>query len=152
MLGTIETRNAYIVQQVEAGARVSDLARELGLSTSAVSKEAPSFIPWRTVGELVAAASRISNISTKDITGKARFRHIVRVRQAVMYLAWFDGHSTHAIGRRLGGKDHSTVIHARDSVPGFMARDDEYRDLVERIDAAVPKRRRNNMRCPWRAA
>jgi hypothetical protein len=90
-------------------------------------------MPTTRVHDLVTIASRLSGISEADIRGTGRLRVICRVRQAAMYAAHLQGvHSLAQIGR-LFGKDHTTVIHARDAVPEFMKRDPEYRAFVWQI-------------------
>ena len=85
------------------------------------------------VSDLITIASRLSGISEADIRGKSRLRLICRVRQGVMYAAHLQGkHSLAQIGRMFG-KDHTTVIHARDQVPEFMKRDPEYRAFVWQV-------------------
>ena len=85
------------------------------------------------VSDLITIASRLSGISEADIRGKSRLRLICRVRQGVMYAAHLQGkHSLAQIGRMFG-KDHTTVIHARDQVPEFMKRDPEYLAFIWQI-------------------
>lgn len=59
---------------------------------------------------LVAANNRID---VRDMTSKARARRIARPRQMVMALAreFIPGLSLPQIGERLGGRDHTTVLH-----------------------------------------
>jgi hypothetical protein len=56
------------------------------------------------------------------------------VRQAVYHIAVKQGvHSTPAIGRQLGGRDHSTVIYGSNQAANIASRDPAYAHLIERI-------------------
>jgi hypothetical protein len=90
-------------------------------------------MPTTRVNDLITIASRLSGVSEADIRGGARFQGICRVRQAVMFAAYAQRvHSFPQIGK-VFKKDHSTVIHAKNVVPEFMARDPEYRAFVWQI-------------------
>jgi chromosomal replication initiator protein len=53
-------------------------------------------------------------VSQADLTSKARHRKIARPRQVLMYLACYDTlQSLPWIGRQIGNRDHTTVIHGK---------------------------------------
>ena len=86
------------------------------------------------VSDLITIASRITGLTPDQINGPQRFRPIVRVRQAVAYVAAEQGKHTYShIGRVMGGRDHTTIIHAHRMVPEFMKTDADLRLLVERL-------------------
>lgn len=90
------------------------------------------------VADLIVIASRLSGISVADISGKRRFKPIIRVRQAVMYVARKQGvHSFPQIGRAIGGRDHSTVIHGIEAAEIIAERDVEYRNFLLQLEAAA---------------
>ena len=65
-----------------------------------------------TVAEYVAQAARIYGVGTDQILGRSHVSAIARARHWVMYHARRWGRcSLPEIGRRLGGRDHSTVVH-----------------------------------------
>ena len=65
-----------------------------------------------TLRDLVERASEISGESVNSILGHSRYRGVVRVRWSVMYAAYYElGMTSVMIGRGLGGRDHSTVLH-----------------------------------------
>jgi hypothetical protein len=85
------------------------------------------------ITDIIQIASRLSKVSRREIVGKARFIPIVMVRQAVCLLAVETGaHSTPLIGRHLGGRDHSTVIHGVRAARDKAARNPEYAHFIER--------------------
>ncbi|MBI4812547.1 chromosomal replication initiator protein DnaA [Candidatus Falkowbacteria bacterium] len=59
------------------------------------------------------AVSRFYDINIKDITGKSRKKELVKPRQIIMYLMREEGNSSFpTIGQELGGRDHTTAMHA----------------------------------------
>jgi hypothetical protein len=70
--------------------------------------------PQVRIAEILAACARCAMISMSEIRSQRRARTIVRPRQAAIYLATkHTDKSLPEIGRRVGGRDHSTVLHAR---------------------------------------
>lgn len=71
-------------------------------------------------------------IGVKEIDGPYRERRISDVRQAMFwYLREYTALSFPAIGRFVGGKDHSTVIHAWNKVKDDM---DYFSEIIELAD------------------
>lgn len=63
--------------------------------------------------KILAAASTFYDISEKEIVSQNRKREVAHPRQVIMYLLREDlKYSYPSIGARLGGRDHTTVIHA----------------------------------------
>jgi chromosomal replication initiation ATPase DnaA len=71
--------------------------------------------PWRKIVMEVAEAHQVS---VRDILGPTRFRHVVYARQEAMYrvrneiVIRGEPMSYPEIGRKFGGRDHSTVLHS----------------------------------------
>ena len=66
---------------------------------------------------LVSAVGDVTGYSWNELTSPRRQRALGKARQSLMYLAiHFTGMSLSEIGRRIGGRDHSTVHHARNAV------------------------------------
>jgi len=66
-----------------------------------------------TVDEIQKAVATHFGVTTTDICSKRRTQSVVRPRHVAMYLAKvLTTRSLPDIGRRFGGRDHSTVIHA----------------------------------------
>lgn len=66
-----------------------------------------------TILDIQSAVSRRFRTPRADMTSARRAREVARPRQVAMYLAkQLTGNSLHEIGRRFGGRDHTTVIHA----------------------------------------
>lgn len=76
--------------------------------------------------KIFSFVSRRYGFSIEDIRGKKRTSDIVYVRHIAMYLCTeYTGLSLKAIGRQFG-RDHSTVINARDNVINRMKKDSAF--------------------------
>ncbi|WP_310533162.1 helix-turn-helix domain-containing protein [Novosphingobium sp.] len=63
--------------------------------------------------QLIAYVAVLCEISPSDVTGKARFRHLVSARAIISKILRDQGNLSYPqIGRRIGGRDHSTIINA----------------------------------------
>ncbi len=72
------------------------------------------------------------NVSRADILSSRRTATVVRPRQIAMYLAKsLTLRSLPEIGRRFGGRDHTTVLHAVRKIEGMVMKD---QDLATEID------------------
>lgn len=80
--------------------------------TAAFSEMVPGWYrPPRHAANAVDTAARIFEVARHDLTGAARQHHICRARWAVMLVLQRRGYSTPRIGRALGGRDHTTIMH-----------------------------------------
>ncbi|WP_455482071.1 chromosomal replication initiator protein DnaA [Bartonella sp. B35(2025)] len=65
------------------------------------------------IEEIQRAVARHYNVSKQDLLSNRRTRTVVKPRQVAMYLAkMLTPRSLPEIGRRFGGRDHTTVLHA----------------------------------------
>lgn len=66
-----------------------------------------------TTKQIIEAIGRFYNIEIKDLIGQSRKKDLVRPRQIAMYLLRDEINlSFPTIGQELGGRDHTTAIHA----------------------------------------
>lgn len=72
--------------------------------------------PKTPVHDIVQIAAEIFKVTPTGIIGRSRKQHLIRARQAVCKVAYDQGWSSPIIGRRLSGRDHTTILHARDQV------------------------------------
>ncbi len=80
------------------------------------------------------------NVSRSDILSARRTATVVRPRQIAMYLAkTMTLRSLPEIGRRFGGRDHTTVLHAVRKIDGLIGQDQALNEEVEML-----KRRLND--------
>ncbi len=74
------------------------------------------------------------NVKVSDMHSARRARQVARPRQVAMYLSKkFTSKSLPEIGRRFGGKDHTTVMHAVKRVEELMGADHEFSQDVEML-------------------
>jgi chromosomal replication initiator protein len=67
--------------------------------------------------EVVVAVSRYYRVDQRALRGKARDREVVGPRQVAMYLCREETDASLVeVGRELGGRDHSTVLHGANKI------------------------------------
>jgi chromosomal replication initiator protein len=77
-------------------------------------------------------------IDIAEMTSDRRFRAVARPRQVAMYLCQrHTPYSLAMIGRRFGGRDHTTVIHAIKAVEKLRLSDDEFDQQVRALEARL---------------
>ncbi len=80
-------------------------------------------------------------VSVHDILSARRTADIVRPRQIAMYLTkLLTLRSLPEIGRRFGGRDHTTALHAVRKIEALVERDPETATLVEVLTAKIKGR------------
>ncbi|MBI3701261.1 MAG: chromosomal replication initiator protein DnaA [Afipia sp.] len=84
------------------------------------------------IEDIQRVVARQYNVSRSDLLSSRRTANVVRPRQVAMYLAkTLTLRSLPEIGRRFGGRDHTTVLHAVRKIEGLVARDSSLSDEVE---------------------
>nr|HMN86857.1 chromosomal replication initiator protein DnaA [Bauldia sp.] len=84
------------------------------------------------IEEIQRIVARHYNVSKADLLSSRRTRTIVRPRQIAMYLAKvMTPRSLPEIGRRFGGRDHTTVLHAVRKIEGMIEADKTLGDEIE---------------------
>lgn len=85
-----------------------------------------------TVEEIQRRVSEHYNIRLSDMIGPKRVRNYARPRQMAMYLAKkMTSRSLPEIGRRFGGRDHTTVMHGVRKIEELMTLDSQIADDLE---------------------
>jgi chromosomal replication initiator protein len=78
------------------------------------------------------------SVDVKDLKGQQRTASIALPRQVAMYLSCvMTDQSSTDIGRSFGGKDHSTVLHARKKIEKKIEEDPFFLELINRLQADV---------------
>lgn len=84
-----------------------------------------------TIDEIQKKVAGYFNIKITDMSSAMRIRSIARPRQIAMYLAKeLTSRSLSEIGRKFGGKDHTTVMHAVKKVAQLIKSDSEFKEDV----------------------
>lgn len=91
-----------------------------------------------TVEEIQRKVSEHYNIRLSDMIGPKRLRTYARPRQMAMYLAKkMTNRSLPDIGRRFGGRDHTTVMHGVKRIEELKAKDSQISDDLELLRRAL---------------
>jgi chromosomal replication initiator protein len=85
-----------------------------------------------TIDEIQRRVAEHFNIKMAEMTSSRRARVVARPRQVAMYLAkQLTSRSLPEIGRKFGGRDHTTVIHAVKKIEELMESDSALAEDVE---------------------
>lgn len=87
-----------------------------------------------TVDEIQKTVSEHFNLKQADLLSERRTRSVARPRQIAMYLC--KQHTTRSypdIGRRFGGRDHTTVLHGVRKIDSLLATDEQIARDVETL-------------------
>jgi chromosomal replication initiator protein len=96
-----------------------------------------------TIEEIQRIVCEYLHLPEDLVRAKTRKREIVQARQVAMYFCKvFTQHSLKTIGLHFGGRDHSTVIHAIQSVENQIETDSKFRDMIEEIRQKIELRSR----------
>lgn len=84
------------------------------------------------IEDIQRVVARQYNVSRSDLLSSRRTANVVRPRQVAMYLAkTLTLRSLPEIGRRFGGRDHTTVLHAVRKIEALVSKDLALADEVE---------------------
>ena len=84
--------------------------------------------------DIVESVSSFFSISVKEITGKSRKKELVYPRQISMYLMRKEINSSYpTIGYELGGRDHTTAMHAFNKILKEIEESERIRQDIESI-------------------
>lgn len=96
--------------------------------------------PKKTVAvkDVVRIISDFYNIKEESIYEKTRHKEVIRPRQIIMYILREDFNISYpSIGQKLGGRDHTTVIHSCEKVKNDLKEDQSLLDEVSRIRSLI---------------
>jgi chromosomal replication initiator protein len=92
--------------------------------------------PETSLESIQSGVAKFFNVKVQDLKGPRRTKQVVMPRQIAMFLSRrHTGLSLPEIGKRFGGRDHTTVIHAIRRVEGQIGKDPSFSkklDLVAR--------------------
>jgi chromosomal replication initiator protein len=84
------------------------------------------------IEDIQRVVARQYNVSRSDLLSSRRTANVVRPRQVAMYLSkTLTLRSLPEIGRRFGGRDHTTVLHAVRKIEALVGKDPVLADEVE---------------------
>jgi chromosomal replication initiator protein len=146
---------AYIAARIDSNirelegalAKIRGVALAMGRSIDLdLAKEAIGADPLQSgrgsqqpnIQAILDAVARFYDIKLTDLLGKRRHKSVALPRQVCMWLARrHTRHSLEEIGGYLGGRDHTTVMHAIRTVDSKQRADDRLRADVERLQGLL---------------
>ena len=121
-----------------AHATITKKSIDLDLAKSIISKIVKDTNREINIAYIQEVVSKFFNISIDDMKDKVRKKEIVIARQVAMYFSKdFTNNSLKSIGFHFGGRDHSTVIHAVQSVNDMIDTDNIFRKNVKEIKKRI---------------
>lgn len=98
----------------------------------------PPIIPRITIQLIVSKVAAYYQIPVADLKSPKRTASVVRPRQIACYLArTLTLKSTTEIGRRLGRRDHTTVLHAIRKIAGLLQTDEALAEDLRALKATL---------------
>ncbi len=92
------------------------------------------------IEDIQRSVAQFYDITPELLSAKTRKREIVTARHVSMYFCkQLTSHSLKSIGLRFGGRDHSTVIHACNSVEDRLELEPAFREEVEEIQKGLER-------------
>ena len=86
------------------------------------------------VADVVDKVARYYDIDPDSIYEKTRRKEVVKPRQIIMYILREDFQVSYpAIGKKLGGRDHTTVIHSCEKIKAELKRDSELEEEITQV-------------------
>ena len=125
--------------RVVAFARLTGEDFSLALAARALGEIAPA--PRRRIPapeQIIDAVADYYGLPPQKLAGQARDRHLVHARHVAMYLLRHDGmRPLTEIGKLLGKRDHTTVMHGTEKIERSLPTDPELRSELAAIRAQV---------------
>ncbi|MCI5108668.1 MAG: chromosomal replication initiator protein DnaA [Candidatus Pacebacteria bacterium] len=88
----------------------------------------------KTPQEVVKIVSDYYSISEETIYEKTRRKEVIKPRQIIMYLLRKDFNISYpSIGQKMGGRDHTTVIHSCEKIENAVGKDDVLAQEIHQI-------------------
>lgn len=105
-----------------------------GIYSAAFEAKAPSSL---TLDDLLSIVSELTGVSLYDLRRKDRRKNVVEARHLYFWAATrILGRTVTEVGRSLQ-RDHSTVVHGRESIEGFFIYDQRVIYLSERLKSII---------------
>lgn len=83
---------------------------------------------------IISVCAKHFNIKTSDLCGKSRKKELVTARHITAYLLITEGNlALEEVGRLLGGRDHTSIMHARDKIHTDFSTNPQTRQLINQI-------------------
>tara|TARA_B100001142_G_scaffold327836_1_gene386446 strand:- start:76 stop:816 length:741 start_codon:yes stop_codon:yes gene_type:complete len=109
----------------------------LDVSSRLMNTSAPDQITVELIQKEVAS---FYGTTVQDLCSKKRTRGVVRPRQVAIYLSrMFTDNSLLEIGRKFGGRDHSTVLHSVATIEDLLAKNPSQENPIRILQSKMRK-------------
>ncbi len=86
---------------------------------------------------IISICAKHFNFKTSDLCGPSRKKELVSARHITAYLLLTEGNlPLEEVGRLLGGRDHTSIMHARDKIHNDFSTNPQIRQLINQIKNA----------------
>jgi len=86
---------------------------------------------------IISVCAKSFNIKTSDLCGKSRKKDLVSARHITAYLLLNEANlPLEEVGRLLGGRDHTSIMHARDKIHQDFSTNPQTAKLINQIKAS----------------
>ena len=142
----------YIAQNVESSVRelegiinsimaysvVDNCDINLSLASRVIARAVNLEKKELTMDDIISAVAQHYGVKVKEVVSKSRKQAIAQARQLSMYLCHkYTGISYARLGRKFGGRDHSTVLYSCDLIAHRISTEKDFRHEVESIESAL---------------
>ncbi len=142
----------YIAQNVESSVRelegivnslmlysvVDNCEVDLALTQRVVARAVNLEKKELTPDDILDAVCQHYGVKQKELVSKSRKQQFALPRQLAMYLVQkYTDTSASQIGRLMGKRDHSTVLHACNKISGLITTDKTFRREVEELESVL---------------
>ncbi len=116
------------------------ITRELAAEAlNAITSSPRTSVPLPSV--ILDAVAQCTNVPVDALTSKRREKQVAYARHLAMYLLRDVAHQSYAqIGRLLGGRDHTTVLHGFRRIEALLETDPDVRRDIMEVRAAIAAR------------
>jgi chromosomal replication initiator protein len=122
----------------EAKLKKSEITEELVASLLGKADEANGSSIRATPSDVVSSVAKYYSLGKRSLLGTSRARPIARPRQVLMYLLRTQLNlPLEEVGRIVGGRDHTTVMHAVDKVSKLLSADVQIRQDILGIKSSL---------------
>ncbi|HUT61235.1 MAG TPA: chromosomal replication initiator protein DnaA [Phycisphaerae bacterium] len=128
------------ITKVAMLAQVSERDIDLSLAREALGGEDGVPRPEITIDDILTVVSSRFDVRLTDLQSKKRTRSVALPRQICMYLARsLTRHSLGEIGGYFGGRDHTTVLHAKRTIEAHRTSDPQLQATLDRLTEELRK-------------
>ncbi|MCU0653269.1 MAG: chromosomal replication initiator protein DnaA [Candidatus Pacebacteria bacterium] len=125
-----------VLTKMAAHAKFKNIAPSMELCQSVLS----SVNPKKTVNlkKIIQEAVNFYDLKEKDIMSDSRKKEIVKPRQIVMYLLREELNASFPfIGRKMGNKDHTTVMHAYKKISSEIKTNEDFQEEINLLKQKI---------------